>query len=97
MNISSKINKLLKALEMKGHIYLINKEQFLSNETNKVCSVYKLFHLMPIEEYNKEYPEEKKNPNKYSHVKVKVDSSCDLVKILLNLVIIYKRVGETDG
>lgn len=97
MNIQPKINKLLKALDMKGHIYLVNKEQFLSSTTNKVCSVYKLFHLMDIEEYNNKYPKEKKNPNKYDYVKVNIESSCDQVEILLKLVDVYKKVGEADG
>lgn len=97
MNIQPKINKLLKALEIKGHIYLANKEQFLSNKTNKVCSVYKLFHLIDIEKYNKIYLDDWKDPNKYDYVKVKVYSSCDQVEILLKLIEIYKKVGEADG
>ena len=32
MNIQSKINKLIKALNTKGYIYLVNKEQFLSKK-----------------------------------------------------------------
>lgn len=96
MNIQSKINKLLKALEVKGEIYLVNKEQFLSNESNKVCSVYKLFHLMDIEEYNYLFNEDK-DKNKYDFVKVKIESSCDQLKILLKLVDIYKEVGVSNG
>lgn len=97
MNVQTKINKLLKALDMKGYIYLVNKEQFLSNKTNKVCSIHKLFHLMDIEEYNRLYPEEQKNPKKYDYVKVEVVSTFDQVEILLKLIEIYKKVGGADG
>ncbi|MGL4108333.1 hypothetical protein [Clostridium sp. LP20] len=97
MNIQSKINKLIRALNKYEYIYLVNKEQFLSKKSNKVCSIYKLFHLMDIEEYNLRYPEDKKNPNKYSNVKVEVLSTFNQVEILLRLVDIYKEVGGADG
>ena len=97
MNIQRKINKLLKALNIYGYIYLINREQFLSKKTNKVCTVYKLFHLMDIEEYNRTYPEDEKDPNKYSSVKVELLSTFNQVEILLKLVDLYKKVGGADG
>lgn len=97
MNVQSKINKLIKALDVKGYIYLVNKEQNISSTTNKVYSVYKLFHVMDIETYNREYPEDKKNPSKYDYVKINIESSCDQVEILLKLVEIYKKVGGADG
>ena len=53
MNIQGKINKLIKGLNIYGYIYLVNREQFVSNKTGNVCTVYKLFHLMDVEEYNK--------------------------------------------
>lgn len=97
MNIQSKINKLIKALNTKGYIYLVNKEQFLSKRLNKVCSIYKLFHLMDIEEYNRKYPDDKKDSNKYEYVKVEIDSSFQPQDILLRLVDIYKGVGGSSG
>lgn len=97
MNIQSKINKLIKALNTKGYIYLVNKEQFLSKKSNKVCSIYKLFHLMNIEEYNRKYPDDKKDSNKYSNVKVELLSTFNQVEILLKLVDLYKEVGGADG
>lgn len=97
MNIQSKINKLIKALNTKGYIYLVNKEQFLSKKSNKVCSIYKLFHLMDIEEYNRNYPDDKKDLNKYEHVKVEIDSSFQPQDILLKLVELYKEVGDSSG
>lgn len=97
MNIQSKINKLIKALNTKGYIYLVNKEQFLSKKLNKVCSIYKLFHLMDIEEYNRKYPEDKKDTNKYEYIKVEIDSSFQPQNILLRLVDIYKEVGGSSG
>lgn len=97
MNIQSKINKLIKALNTKGYIYLVNKEQFLSKKINKVCSIYKLFHLMDIEEYNRRYSDDKKDPNKYEYVKVEIESSFQQQDILLKLVDIYKEVGGSSG
>lgn len=97
MNIQSKINKLIKALNTKGYIYLVNKEQFLSKKSNKVCSIYKLFHLMNIEKYNEKYPDDKKAPGKYDNVKVEIESSFNQVDILLKLVELYKEVVGADG
>ena len=97
MNIQSKINKLVKALNVHGYIYLVNKEQFLSNKTGNICSVYKLFHLMPIDKYNKMHPDKKKDPNKYSYVKVEALSTFKQQEILLKLVELYKEVGVSSG
>ncbi|MDM8312847.1 hypothetical protein [Clostridium cadaveris] len=97
MNIQSKINKLIKALNTKGYIYLVNREEFLSKKSNKICSIYKLFRLMGIEEYNKKYIEDKKDPNKYENVKVEIESSFNQIDILLKLVELYKEVGGADG
>ncbi|MDM0609471.1 hypothetical protein QTH09_00340 [Clostridium perfringens] len=97
MNIQSKINKLIKGLNIYGYIYLVNREQFVSNKTGNVCTVYKLFHLMDVEEYNSMYPDDKKDPNKYSKVKDEVLSTFKQQDILLKLVEIYIEVGEADG
>lgn len=97
MNIQGKINKLIKALNMNGYIYLVNREQFLSKKSNRVCSVCKLFHLMPIEEYNSMYPDKAKDIKKYEYVKVEILSTFKQEEILLELVEIYKEVGGADG
>lgn len=97
MNIQSKINKLIKALNIKGYIYLVNREQFVSKNTGNVCTVYKLFHLMDIEDYNNMYPDNKKDPNKYSKIKVEILSTFKQQEILLKLVELYKEVGGADG
>lgn len=97
MNIKGKINKLIKALNTKGYIYLLNKEQFLSKKSNKVCSIYKLFHLMDIEDYNRMYPDNKKDTNKYSSVKVELLSTFNQIEILIKLADLYKEVGGADG
>lgn len=97
MNIRGKINKLIKGLNIKGYIYLLNKEQFLSKKSNRTCSIYKLFHLMPIEEYNEMYPDDMKDPSKYENVKVEILSTFRQEEILLELVDIYKRVGGENG
>lgn len=97
MNIQGKINKLIKGLNIYGYIYLVNREQFISKKTGDVCTVYKLFHLMDIEDYNEEYPDKKKDPDKYSKVKVEVLSTFKQQEILLELVRVYKEVGGADG
>lgn len=94
MNIQSKINKLIKALNAKGYIYLVNKEQFLSKKSKKVCPIYKLFHLMSIDEYNKMYPDDRKDSKKYDYVKVEKESSFNPIDILLKLTELYKEVGD---
>ncbi|MGG7160224.1 hypothetical protein [Clostridium baratii] len=53
MNIQGKINKLIKGLNIYGYIYLVNREQFVSNKTGNVCTIYKLFHLMDILDISK--------------------------------------------
>lgn len=97
MNIQWKINKLIKGLNIYVYRYLVNREQFVSNKTGNVCTVYKLFHLMDVEEYNNMYPDDKKDPKKYSKVKDEVLSSFNQQNILFKLVEIYKEVGGADG
>lgn len=94
--IQSKINKLCMALKMKGYIYLINREQFYSEKLKKVCTIHKLIHLMPTEEYNKMYPDDKKDAEKYKNVKVEILKSFSNIDILIKLAEIYKQVGETN-
>lgn len=97
MNIQRKIKKLLTALSIKGYIYLVNREQFLSNISGRICTVHKLFHLMPVEEYNKLYPDDKKDPEKHKFVKLKILSTFRQEEILITLVNIYKKAGDSSG
>lgn len=97
INLQSKIYKLLKALELKGYIYLLNKEQIYSNKLGKILNVNKLYRLMPVQEYNKLYPNKKKDLEKYKNVKVEILSTFKKSDILLRLVEIYKEVGEMNG
>lgn len=94
--IQSKINKLCMALKIKGYIYLINKEQFYSKKIKKVCTANKLIRLMPVAEYNKLYPNNKKDPNKYENVKVEVLKSFSNIDILIKLAEIYRQVIENE-
>lgn len=96
-NISSKIRKLTRALEVKGKIYLVNREQFYSTKKQKVCTTHKLSQLLPIEEYNKLNPDDKKDPKKYEYVKIEVLKSFSEIDILMKLVDIYQEVGGADG
>ncbi|NFJ84013.1 hypothetical protein FDA84_15115 [Clostridium botulinum] len=97
VNIQSKIIKLIRALEFKGYIYLFNREQIYSNSKEKICSINKLFHLIPIEEYNKIHPDKEKDPSKYKYVKEEVLTTFRKQDILFKLVDIYKKVGGGDG
>ncbi len=95
-NISSKIRKLIKALEMRGEIYLYTKEQIYSLKLDKICTINKLSRLMSVEEYNLLHPDKKKNPKKYEYVKDSVIDSFKEIDILLELVEIYKA-GDSSG
>lgn len=97
MNLQRKINKLLLALNSKGYIYLVNKEQFYSSKLGKVSTINKLFHLMPVEEYNKLFPESKKDARKYDFVKLELLKTFKQEEILLKLVSIYKKAGDSSG
>lgn len=96
MNVQSKINKLCMALKLKGYIYLVNREQFYNHTLEKVCNINKLMQLLTIEEYNRLYPDNKKNPDKYQYVKVEILESFSSIEILLKLVDIYKKAGEKN-
>lgn len=50
---------------------------------------------MSVDEYNKMYPEKKKNPNKCDFVKVPVIESFREINILLCLAQIYKAGGSS--
>ena len=52
---------------------------------------------MNVEDYNEQYPDKKKDPDKYSNVKVEILSTFKQQEILLELVKIYKEVGGADG
>ena len=96
-NIGSKIRKLIKALELRGEIYLFTKEQQYSSKTQKTCNLNKLSQVLPIDEYYKKHPEKKrKKSDEREHVKVPISSSFKEVNILLTLADIYKA-GEVNG
>lgn len=97
MNLQPKINKLIRALNLSGKLYLFNKEQFYSEKIQGVCTVNKLFHLMPVNEYNLLNPDKKKDENKYKFVKVEVISTCKLYEVLIKLVEIYREEGVASG
>lgn len=63
MNINQNINKLLRALKMKGNFYKINTFKFFSEKADKYCIKYQLLELLRIPRFNeitkKEYIEEK--------------------------------------
>lgn len=94
MKLGSKISKLLMALRQKGYIFMLHKEQNWSSKLNRVSTIYKLFRLVPVEEYNKTYPDKKRDPDKYEYVKVEVYKSFKQVDVLLKLAELYKEAGE---
>ena len=94
LQLQPKINKLLKALETIGEIYLVNNEQFYSDNLGKVGTVIKLYHLISAEEYNEKYPNNKVDVNKYDKVKDEVFKTYKKQDLLLYLVELYKGVNN---
>lgn len=84
-----KIRKLLKALNIKGKVYMVNREQIYSANKGKVYNLFVLNKVTPIDEYNKSHPDAQKDPMKYDFVKEKVMSSFNESDILLALVAAY--------
>jgi hypothetical protein len=97
MNIQEKANKLIYALSLKGYIYLVSKEQFFSSKFGKVCTKHKLFELIPVEEYNLRFPDNKKDPKKCTAVKHEMIETFKPIDILLLLADEYKKVGDING
>ena len=97
INIQSKINKLIKALEVKGYIYLINKEQGIGQDSGRKYTIYKLYEYITVEEYEKRYPKNKRDLSEYEYVKDEVYKCFKPIDLLLKLVEIYKSVsGEVN-
>lgn len=94
---AKKIRKLIKALEIRGEIYLFAKEQLYSSKIDKICTINKLSQLLHIDAYYAKYPEKKrkKNDNR-EFVKEPIVSSFKEMDILLALVDIYKA-GDANG
>ncbi len=92
---AKKIRKLIKALEIRGEIYLFAKEQIYSSKIDKICTINKLSQLMPIDDYYAKYPKKKRKKNDTREfVKEHVESSFKEIDILLALVGIYKAGGS---
>ena len=96
-NVSSKIRKLTKALEAKREIYLVNREQYYNANRGRVSTIHKLSQLIPVEEYNRMFSDNKKDIEKYQYVKVEVLRSYVEIDILMKLAEIYKEVGVSYG
>lgn len=90
----------MKALDIKGYRYLLNKEQGISSKTGKKYTIYKLYEYITVEEYKRRYPKDDRDLSKYEFVKDEVYKCFKPIDLLLKLVDIYKSVkegGETDG
>ena len=86
-----KIRKLLKALEVRGEIYVINRKMVYSDIRAKTSTVIELAVLTPIDEYFKAHPEKKrKKKDQRQFVREFVYSSFREIDVLLQLVDIYK-------
>lgn len=85
------IKKLLTALGQRNELYMVNREMVYSDKISKMCTVYKLNRLTPIDEYYANHPEKKRKKNdERQFVKEVINSSFKEKDILLNLVEIYK-------
>jgi hypothetical protein len=92
------IKKLLTALSLRGERYLVNREMVYSAKLDKMCTVYKLNRLTPIDEYYKKHPEKKRRKNdEREYIKEPIFSSFKEVDIVLNLAAIYKGGGQNEA
>lgn len=90
-NLWPTIKKLLKALEMKGELYLLNREMVYSADKDKMCTAYRLCRLTPAAEYFANHPEKKRRKKDVREfVKEEIVSTFRQVEVLLVLVAIYK-------
>ena len=97
MNLTGKIRKIIKALEMRGLIYLYSREQVYSQKLSKVCTMYRIDYLMPWEEYKKKFPDKaERKKNKGVSVSVEMARSFREIDILLYIVDVLKA-GDEGG
>lgn len=96
MRLWPKISRLLKALEMRGEIYLVSKEMIYSKKFEGTATIRKLYRMTPVAEYNRNHPDKPKDPIKHELVKENITESFKDIDILLKLVEIYKA-GEDSG
>lgn len=94
--LSGKINKLCMALTFRGQIYLIDRRQLFSEKLGKVVTLLVLNKMIPVEEWNREHPKKKKDPDKVKAVKLPIKESFRELDILQELLSIY-RGGESNG
>lgn len=90
-----KIRKLLKALQVKGKIYMVNREMVYSLSKERVYNKLVLNKITPIDEYNAAHPDDEKDPERYQFVKEKITDSFNEADILLALVAAYKAVTDS--
>lgn len=95
--LSRKINKLCMALSFRGQIYLIDRRQLFSDKLGKVVTLLVLNKMIPVEEWNREHPKKKKDPDKVKSVKVLVKESFKELDILLELLSIYRGGDDSNG
>lgn len=95
MRLWPKISRLLKALEMRGEIYLVSKEMIYSKKFEGTATIRKLYRMTPVAEYNRNHPDKPKKPDK-ELVRESITESFKDIDILLKLVEIYKA-GEDSG
>ena len=97
INISGKIRKIAKALEIKGVIYLYSRDQVYSEKLSKVCTLYKLDHLMPWEEFKKKFPDKAERKKKKGvPVRVEIIRTFKEIDVLMYLAEVLKA-GDKDG
>lgn len=97
MNLTGKIRKIIKALEIRGLIYLYSREQVYSQKLSKVCTMYRIDYLMLWEEYKKKFPDKaERKKNKGVSVRVEMARSFREIDILLYIVDVLKA-GDEGG
>lgn len=96
MNLNPKIDKLLKALEFRGDIYLLSNEQIYSTKLKKIILVMKLSRVISVEKYNELFPEKPKNPKKQKTVRYEIFKTFSKKELLFKLIEEYKGGDKNE-
>ena len=89
------IYTLLRALETKGFIYLLNKRQYWDEENGRRGTMHMVSQVVPVEEYNKRHPKKKKDPKKQSTVTEVVYTAGREIDVVQMLAKLWQEVNKS--
>ena len=90
------INKLILALETKGRIILLSRQQCWNSEHCRRSTLILVAESAPVEEYNRRHPDKKK-PLSLERVKETIYSSFSEQDVLQYLVAEWEKVKDDGG